>query len=69
MNIANSSTARFNNSKGNSPNSNKKNKKNNLKIDVIIDNIIKARKDNNPDFSNNKSNPRRENKRGGRFYN
>ena len=62
MNIIGFFTARFNNSKKNLFNLGKKNKINNLKTDIILNNIVKARGDNNPDFLNNKNNLRRGNK-------
>ena len=68
MNTANFSIARFNNIKENLLNLGKKNKTNYLKINIIMDNIAKIRKNNNLNFSNNKDNPKRENKRGKRFY-
>ena len=40
-----------------------------MKINIIINNTVKAKKDNNPDFVNNKNDFKRENKRGKRFYN
>ena len=61
--------AYFNNSKKNPLNLGKNNKINNLKINIIINNTAKAKKDDNPNFLNNKNNPKRENKRGGKFYN
>ena len=69
MNTAGFLTARFNNFKKNLFIIDKKNKINNLKTDVIINNITKVRKDDNPNFLNNKSNFRRENKREERLYN
>ena len=55
--------AYFSNFKGNLFNLDKKDKINNLKIDVIMNNIVKARGDDNSDSLNNKSDSRRENKR------
>ena len=69
MNIIDSFTARFNNSKGNPVNLDKKNKTSNLKTDVIMNNIIKIKGDNDFDFLNSKNNPKRENKREKRLYN
>ena len=69
MSIVSSFIARFNNFKGNSPNLGKKNKINNLKINIIMNNIVKIREDDNPDFLNNKSDFRRENKREKKLYN
>ena len=62
MNTAGFSTARFSNSKKNLFNSGKKDKINNLKTDIIINNIVKIREDNNPDFLNNKGDLKRGNK-------
>ena len=55
--------------KGNPSNLNKKNKINNLKTNIIINNIVKVRGDDNFDSLNNKNDPKRGNKRRGRFYN
>ena len=69
MNTAGSFIACFNNSKENLFNSGKKNKINNLKTDIIIDNIVKTRGDNNLNFLNGKDNLKCENKRERKFYN
>ena len=69
MSIVNFSTARLSNFKGNPFNSNKKNKTSSLKINVIINNTAKIKENDNLNFLNGKNNLRRENKRGGRFYN
>ena len=69
MNTAGFFTAYFNNFKGNPPNLSKKDKINNLKTDIIINNTAKAKKNNNPDFLDNKNDLKRGNKREGRFYN
>ena len=64
MNTAGSSTARLNNFKGNLFNSGKKNKTSNLETDIIINNIIKARGDDDLNFLDDEGDPRR----GGRPY-
>ena len=69
MNTAGSFTACPNNSKRNSPNLGKKDKTSNLKTNIIINNIVKIRKDNAPDFLNNKNDPKRGNKCGKKSYN
>ena len=69
MSTAGSSTARFNNSKGNPPTTGRKDKTSNLETDVIIDNTAKARRDDDPDSLDSESNPRRGDKRGRRPYN
>ena len=69
MNIAGSLTAHFNNFKGNPSNLGKRDKTNNLKIDIIIDNTVKAKEDNDFNFLNNKNDLKRGNKRRGRSYN
>ena len=67
--IADSFTARPNNSKENLFNLSKKNKINNLKTNIIMNNIVKIKKNDDPDFLNNKGDFRYKNKRGGRLYN
>ena len=57
MNTADSLIIYFNNSKKNPLILGRKNKTSNLKIDIIINNTTKAKKNNNPDFSNNKITP------------
>ena len=47
---------------------NKKDKINSLKINIIINNIVKVKGNNNPDFLNSKDDFRRGNKRKKRFY-
>ena len=69
MNIINSSTARLSNFKRNLFNLNKKDKINNLKTDVIMNNTVKVRRNNNFNFLNNKGDLKCENKRGKKFYN
>ena len=69
MSIVGSFIARFNNSKKNLSNPNKKNKISNSKIDVIINNIVKIRENDDPDFWNDKGDPKCGNKRGKRSYN
>ena len=69
MNTVGFFIARFNNFKRNSPNLSKKNKINNLKINIIINNIVKTRRDNNSNFLNNKGDLKRGNKRGEKSYN
>ena len=68
MSTAGSLTARFNNSKGNSPIIGRKDKISSLKINVIINNTAKAREDNDFNFLNSEGNLRRGNKRGKRLY-
>ena len=48
---------------------NKKNKINSLKTDIIIDDTVKIKKNNNLDFLNNKNDFRRGNKRKKKPYN
>ena len=50
MNTVSFFTAYFSNVKRNPPNLNKKDKISNLKIDIIINNTVKIREDNNPIF-------------------
>ena len=69
MNIISSLTARFNNSKENLFTTSRKNKTSSLKTDIIINNIIKVRGDDDLDSLNSKNNPRRGNKRKGKPYN
>ena len=69
MSIISSFIARLNNSKRNLFNPNKKDKISSLEIDIIMNNIIKAKKNNNFNFLNNKNNFRRGNKREKKFYN
>ena len=69
MSIVSSLIARTNNSKESPLNLNKKDKISNLKIDIIIDNTAKIRGDNDPDFSNNKSDFGRENRYREKPYN
>ena len=68
MNIIGFFIALLNNSKKNSFNLNKKDKISNLKINIIMDNTVKIRKNNNSNFLNNKNNLKHENKREKRFY-
>ena len=68
MNIISFFTAYFSNFKGNLSNLGKKNRINNLKINIIINNIIKIKGDDNLDFLNNKGDFKRGNKRKKRFY-
>ena len=68
MSTAGSLTARFNNSKGNPFTTNKKNKTSNLETDVIMDNTVKVRENDDSDFLDNEGNPKRGDKRGGRPY-
>ena len=68
MNIVGSSIAYFNNPKRNSLIIGRKDKTNSLKINIIIDNTAKARENDDPDFLNSKSNPRRGDKRGKKLY-
>ena len=69
MNIAGFVIIYFSNFKKNPLNLDKKNKISNLKIDIIINNIIEIRKNDDLNFSNNENDFRRENKRKKRFYN
>ena len=69
MNIINSFTVRFSNFKGNLFNLDKRNKINSLKINIIINNTAKTKKDDNPDFSDDKDDFKYENKRKKRLYN
>ena len=68
MNTASSSITYFNNSKKNPPNPGKKNKINSLKINVIMNNTAKIRKNDNPDSSNDENDLKRENKCGEKPY-
>ena len=68
MSTADSLIARFNNFKKNSFIIGRKNKISNLKINIIIDNTVKARKDDDFNFLNSKNNLRRGDKRGKKFY-
>ena len=69
MNTVNFFIARFNNFKGNPPHLGKKDKISNLKIDVIINNIAKTRRNDDFNFLDSKGDLKRGNKRGRRFYN
>ena len=69
MNIIGSLIARFNNFKRNPPTLDRKDKISSLKTNIIMNNTAKARKDDNFNSLNNKSNPKCEDKREGRFYN
>ena len=69
MNIADSLIAHFNNSKRNPPTTGRKDKTSSLKTDIIMDNTVKAKKNDDSDSSDSKGNPRRGDKRGGRSYN
>ena len=60
---------RLNNFKGNLFNLGKKDKINNLKTDIIMNNIVKIKKNDDFNFLNNKCDPRRGNKRKRKFYN
>ena len=69
MSIVGFFTARFSNSKGNPFNLGKKDKINSLKINIIMNNIVKAKRDDNLNFLNNKGDPKYGNKRGRKPYN
>ena len=69
MNTINFLIAHFNNFKKNPFILSKKNKINNLKIDVIINNIVKAKENDDFDFLDGESNPKRGTKRSRKFYN
>ena len=69
MSTANSFITRFSNFKGNPLNLGKKDKISSLKTNIIINNTVKTRGNNNSNFLNNKNDLRRGNKRGERFYN
>ena len=68
MNIAGFLTACFNNPKRNSLITGRKDKTNNLKIDVIMNNTAKVRKDDDFNFSDNEGNLRRGDKGGEKLY-
>ena len=68
MSTADSLIVCSNNPKKNSPIIGRKDKTNNLKINVIINNIAKAKEDDNPNSLDNKGNPKRRDKREERFY-
>ena len=69
MNIIDFFTVHFNNFKKNLFNLSKKDKINNLKINIIINNIIKIGENNDSNFLNSEGDFKYRNKRGGRFYN
>ena len=68
MNIVGSLTAHSNNPKGNSPTTGRKDKINSLKINIIMDNTVKIRKNDDFNFLDSEDNPRRGDKRGRRLY-
>ena len=69
MNTVNFFTACFNNFKGDPFNASKKNKISSLKINIIIDNTAKIKKNNNFNFLNSEGDFKRGNKREKKFYN